>query len=169
MKMTSVAAALACGCISLAANNALAQQKTIKDQIVGAWTVVSAVDIKPDGSKVDPWGANPRGSAIYEANGRYVFMLMRSDLPKVAAKNRAQVTGDEGKAIAQGMIAYFGTYSVNEADKSVTFKVEGSSYPNIVGVEQKRIITSISADEMKYTNPTSSTGTKVEGVWKRAK
>ena len=154
--------------LGLFATNTEAQQKSLKDQLVGSWTVVSAVDIKPDGAKVDAWGANPKGTAIYGANGRYAFMLMRSDLPKFASNSRAQPTADEGKAISQGTIAYFGTYTVNEADKSVTFKVEGSSYPNIVGVEQKRIITSITADEMKYTNPASTTGTKVEAVWKRA-
>jgi hypothetical protein len=164
----SVGATLIVG-LALATFSAVAQQKTIKEQLVGTWTLVSAVDIAADGKRSDTWGPTVKGSAIYDANGRYSFMIVRGDLPKVASNNRMTATGDEGKALMTGMIAYFGTYTVNEADKTVSHKVEGSSFANIVGTEAKRIITSISADEMKYTNPSSTQGTRVEGVWKRAK
>ena len=130
---------------------------------------VSAEDLKPDGSKVDPWGPNPKGAAMFDANGRFTFMIMRSDLPKFASNNRAQATTEEAKAVAQGMIAFYGTYKVNEADKTLTTRIEGSSYPNLIGGEQKRIITSLTGDELRYTNPTTSTGTKAESVWRRAK
>jgi Lipocalin-like domain len=154
---------------ALLPSSVVAQQKSIKDQLVGTWIFVSAQDVKPDGSKVDPWGPNPKGAAMYDANGRFTFMIMRSDLPKFASNNRAQATADEGKAVAQGMVAYYGTYTVNEADKTVSYRIEGSSYPNLTGGEQKRIITSLTADELRYTNPATTTGTKAEAVWKRAK
>jgi Lipocalin-like domain len=154
---------------ALLPSSAVAQQKSIKDQVVGSWIFVSAQDVKPDGSKVDPSGPNPKGAATYDANGRFTFMIMRSDLPKFASNNRAQATAEEGKAVAQGMIAFYGTYTVNEADKTLTTRIEGSSYPNLIGGEQKRVITSLTADEMRYTNPTTSTGTKAEAVWRRAK
>jgi Lipocalin-like domain len=150
-------------------SSAGAQQKSIKDQLVGTWIFVSAQDVKPDGSKLDPWGANPKGAAMYDANGRFTFMIMRSDLPKFSSNNRAQATAEEGKAVAQGMIAMYGTYTVNEADKTLTTRIEGSSYANLIGGEQKRVIISLTADEMRYTNPATSTGTKAEAVWRRAK
>ena len=54
----------------------------------------------------------------------------------------------------QGSIAYFGTYLVNEADKVITAKIEGSTFPNQVGgADDRRIITSLTADELKFTNP----------------
>jgi hypothetical protein len=34
---------------------------------------------------------------------------------------------------------------------------------------QKRIITSLTADELKYTNPATTTGTSSDVVWRRAK
>jgi Lipocalin-like domain len=154
---------------ALLPSSVVAQQKSIKDQLVGTWIFVSAQDVKPDGSKVDPWGPNPKGAAMYDVNGRFTFMIMRSDLPKFASNNRGQATGEEGKAVAQGMIAFYGTYTVNEGDKTVTTRIEGSSYPNLIGAEQKRVITSLTADELQYTNPTTSTGTKAEAVWRRAK
>src|SRR5262245_16836714 len=154
---------------TLLPGNAVGQTKTIKDQLVGTWLFVSASDVKPDGTKVDPWGPNPKGAAMYDANGRFTFMIMRSDLPKFASNNRAQATAEEGKAVAQGMVAFYGTYVINEADKTLTTRIEGSSYPNLIGGEQKRIITSLTADELRYTNPTTSTGTKADSVWRRAK
>jgi|SRR5947209_18526026 hypothetical protein len=154
---------------ALVSSNAVGQQKSIKEQLIGTWTFVSAHDVKPDGTRVDPWGPNPNGAATYDANGRFTFMIMRSDLPKFTSNSRAQASADEGKAVAQGTISYYGTYTVNEADKTVTYRIEGSSYPNLTGGEQKRIITSLTADELRYTNPATTTGTKAEAVWKRAK
>ena len=87
-------------------------------------------------------------------------------------RQRAQewnTTADEAKAIVSGSTAYFGTYTVNEVDKTVSLKVEASIFPNIIGSEQKRIITSITADEMRFTNPTTTGGTRVEAVWKRVR
>src|SRR5262249_2193205 len=101
-------------------SSVVGQQKSIKEQLVGTWICVSAHDGKHDGSKVESWGPNPKGAAMYDANGRFTFMIMRSDLPKFASNNRAQATAEEGKAVAQGMIAFYGTYTVNEADKTVT-------------------------------------------------
>jgi hypothetical protein len=40
---------------------------------------------------------------------------------------------------------------------------------DLIGGEQKRVITSLTADELRYTNPSTSTGTKAESVWRRAK
>ena len=78
-------------------------------------------------------------------------------------------TPEEHKAIAQGVIAMYGTYTVDEANKTITVKFEGSSFAKFNGTEGKRIITSISADEFRSTNPATSTGTKAESVWRRVK
>ena len=57
------------------------------------------------------------------------------------------------------IIAYFGTYSVNEADMVVTAKVEASTFAGMVGdPDQKRVITLITEDELKLSNPASTTG-----------
>jgi len=164
MLTTSVPTVLA---VALLPSSVVAQEKSLKDQLVGTWIFVSAQDVKPDGTKVDPWGPNPKGVAMYDAKGRFTFMIMRSDLPKFVSNNRAQATAEEGKAVAQGMIVFYGTYTVN--DGVLITRIEGSSYPNIIGGEQKRIITSLTGDELRYINPTTSTGTKAEAVWRRAK
>jgi Lipocalin-like domain len=70
----------------------------------------------------------------------------------------------------QGSIAYFGTYAVNEAEKVITAHIEGSTFANLIeGPEQKRLITSLTADELRFTNPATPSGATLELVWQRAK
>ena len=155
--------------LALLPSNASAQQKSIKDQIAGTWTFVSALDIHPDGRKNDRWGTNPKGVFMFDGNGRFAQFITRSDLPKIAAGTADKGTAEEYKAILSGLVASFGTYTVNEADKTVITHVEGGAYPNLIGVDQKRVILSLTADELKYTNPATSTGTRAEATWKRVK
>lgn len=146
-----------------------AMSQSLKQQIVGTWTFVSALDIYPDGRKDDRWGANPKGVFIFDANGHYAQFITRSDLPKIAAGTADKGTAEENKRILSGLVASFGTYTVNEAEKLVITHVEGGAFPNLIGVDQKRVILSLTADELKYTNPATSTGTRAEATWKRAK
>jgi hypothetical protein len=79
-----------------------------------------------------------------------------------------RTTPEESKAIMEGTIAYFGTYSVDEANKRVTLRVEASTLPNQVGSEQRRIIDSVTANDLKLSNPTTFTGELINYVMKRA-
>jgi hypothetical protein len=88
-------------------------QATAKD-LVGTWTLVS-ITIERDGKKIDFYGPNPQGQAMYDANGRVSSIITRSDLPKFASNNRQSGTPEENKVVVQGSIAYFGTYTVDEA------------------------------------------------------
>ena len=155
--------------LALLPSNAISQQKSLKEQLIGTWTLVSAAQVTKEGVKSDRWGPNPRGRAIFEANGRYSFMIFRTDVPKFASNNMNQVTAEEAKAAIQGMTANYGTWSIDEATKTLTTNIEGSSSPNLNGGTQKRIISSLSADELKYTNPASQIGSVDDVVWKRAK
>jgi Lipocalin-like domain len=142
--------------------------QTTAKELVGTWTLVSIM-LEKDGKKVDFYGPNPQGQATYEANGRVSVIITRSDLPKFASNNREAGTPEENKAVVQGSIAYFGTYSVSETDKTITSHIEGSTFPNWNGLDQKRSF-NISGDELDVTNPTSSTGTgSTTSVWKRNK
>ena len=70
----------------------------------------------------------------------------------------------------QGVIATFGTYTVNEADRSYTVRVDGSSFPNWTGTDLKRTVASIAADELRVDNPAPSTGgPATQLIYRRAK
>jgi len=152
--------------LALASLPTAAIAQTAKD-LVGTWQLVSNVNIRQDGSKVDLFGPNPKGIAIFEANGNFAIINLNPAVPKFASNNRAQGTPAENKAAVEGSIALFGTYAVG-ADKVISFKVEGSSYPNWSGTEQKRNVAGFTGDEFKWTLPASVGGT-AEVAWKRLK
>ena len=140
--------------------------QTAKD-LVGTWTNVANVNIRQDGTRVNVFGPNGKGLAIFDSNGRFAIVNVNPDTPKFAASNRAQGTPTENKAAMEGGIALFGTYTVGP-DKGITMKVEGSTYPNWTGTEQKRTVVSFTGDELKWTLPASIGGT-AEVTWKRIK
>lgn len=151
----------------LPSGNAVAPQKSLKEQLVGTWTYVSSTAKLPDGSPL--WGANPKSLLIFTDNGRFSWHVFRSDRPKFASNDRRQGTPDENKATIQGSLAYFGTYSVNEEDKTLISRIEGSTFPNSEGEQQKRVITRVTTDELRYINPVTTLGARAEAVWKRVK
>ena len=125
--------------------------------LVGAWTLVSA----------EAYGPNPKGLLIFDANGHFSSQFMKADLPKYTSNSRTQGTPEEYKATVQGYLGYFGTYALNGSD--LVFHIEGSSFPNWNGAEQKRTNVTITGDELKYSQPTPSAGgSPVVIVWKRA-
>ncbi len=149
-------------------NSALAQEKTLKEQIIGTWLVVSGTATLADGTKVDR--SNSKSMVIYTADGHFAFLSIRPDLPKIAANDRAKATPEEARAILAGSIAYLGTYTVNEAEKTIIAKPEASTFANLMsGPEQRRIVTFINADEMRFTNPRTPAGETLEFAWRRAK
>jgi hypothetical protein len=151
------------------AEDAIGQQATLKEQIVGTWSVVSWEQTRPDGQIVQAFGANPIGMNTFDASGHFSLVILRRDLPKVAGKDRMKPTPEEALAIATGLVAYFGTYSVNEPDRSIRLDLEGTSYVNQLGRPQMRLVTAVSADELRLRNPASTDGGKIELVLKRAK
>jgi hypothetical protein len=155
--------------LALLPTSTVAQQKTLKEQLVGTWMIVSTDATRPDGTKFQPFGPNPKGILVLDGNGRTSFIVVSPGRPKFASNNRSTGTAEEDKAAMQGGLAFFGTWSVNEADKSLITRIEGSTFPNWDGHELKRIITSVTADELKYINPAISLGGSAETVWKRVK
>lgn len=155
--------------LALPLSGALAQTKSAKDQLVGTWTLVSWEQANKDGTKQQDFGANPKGIASFDADGRFFIMFARPDLPKIASTERTKVTPQEAQAINVGSIAYFGTYSLEDANKVLLFRIESSTYPNQLGTEAKRVITSLTADELKYTNTAPIGGGPITTAFKRAK
>jgi hypothetical protein len=154
---------------AMTSSGALAQQKSLKEQLVGNWTFVSSIDTNKDGTKTNRFGPDAKGLLMLDPSGRYSFLVSRASIPKFAAGNVNQGTAEENKAVIQGMIANYGTWSVDEPSKTLITTIEAGSYPNLNAGSQKRTITSLTADELKYTNPATTTGTSSDVVWRRAK
>jgi hypothetical protein len=101
--------------LTLLPGTALAQQKPLKDQLAGTWTIVSNDNVAPDGTKRQLFGPNPKGLLILAANGQFAQIMVRADRPNFKANNRLEGTAEENKAAVQGTTATFGTWSADEA------------------------------------------------------
>lgn len=153
----AVALALAAPCIAMA--------QTAKN-LVGTWKNVKNTTTGADGKTVDVFGPKGSGMAIFSADGHFVLVNLNPDTPKFAAKARDKGTAEENKAAVAGGIGLYGSYTV--ANKQLTLKIDGSTYPNWTGSEQKREITRFSANEFTWTL-TNSLGGKGEVTWQRIK
>ena len=105
--------------LALLPGGAVAQQKSLKDQLVGTWIVESWEQVRPDGSKFHRFGANPKGIQIFDATGRFAIMFLAPDLPKIASNNPSTPSPEELKALTGRSIAYYGTYSVVDENAKI--------------------------------------------------
>ena len=137
--------------------------------LVGTWMLVSNINIRPDGSRIDLLGPRGTGITIFDTHGRYATMSINRDVPKFASNNRVQGTAAENKAAVEGGLAHFGTYTYDPATKTINYKIEASTYPNWTGTEQTRTIVTFTGDDLKFTAPAGSTGGTGEVGFKRVK
>jgi hypothetical protein len=153
--------------LALLPGSAFAQQKSLKDQIVGTWSLVSWEQTLKDGSKNLRFGNDPKGVNTFTPDGHFTLIITRSDLPKISSGNPEKPTPEEAQALVSGSIAYFGTYTVDEATKTVSQHLDATTLVNQLAMPQARVVTSISADAMTYSNSNSVAGGNIVLVWKR--
>jgi hypothetical protein len=67
--------------LALVPGSAVGQEKSLKDQLVGSWILVSTETMTQSGKRY-PYGTDPRGILIFDAIGRYAVVQGRIDRPK---------------------------------------------------------------------------------------
>jgi Lipocalin-like domain len=164
-KRRLVLASIAGTAFIAAAPQALAQQKDLKKQIVGEWTLVSAYNER-DGKKREQFGPNPAGYLYLGPSGRFAFMVFAKAAPKFTGNDRAKATGEEAQAVIRDSVAYFGTYKVDEQG-ALELNIQHSTFPNLIGAG-KRIV-KVKGDELSLVNPGARAGGSNNQVWKRVK
>jgi Lipocalin-like domain len=134
------------GLLAQAPNPAKAQ--SLRDQLIGAWSLVSCDPKFP--AFYAACGKDPNGIVMYDASGRYAVIFALRGRPKVSAGRNSPA--EELKAMVAGVVANFGTWSVNETDKTIAVHVDGALYPNTEGMEPSPDTISISGDELTIGN-----------------
>ena len=151
MKLRLVAAALIAFALSAAAPAQPAS--SLKAQIAGTWNFVVAEVTAPDGKKSFPFGETPKGILIFTAGGNFTQIHIAGDVPRIASNNRLTGTPEEYAGIMRRSLSVFGTYTIDETNKTVTYNIVSSSFPNWEGEKQTRTIDKLTADEFVNTNP----------------
>jgi hypothetical protein len=67
-------------------------------------------------------------------------------------------TPEEYAAIMRRSLSVFGTWTVDEAKKTVTYNIVSASFPNWEGEAQTRNIDKLNPDEFVNTNPNVAGG-----------
>lgn len=141
-------------------------EKATGANLVGTWKLVSETAHQGD-KTTQPLGPNPVGMMMFDSGGRFMMLIARPGLPKFAAGKRDSGTPEENKAVLAGLLAFFGTYSVNETDQVLILHPEASTFPNWNDADQKRFLKLV-GDQQIWTNRTPAIGAEVvEVVWKR--
>ena len=156
--MRLAAVALTTLALALAGGTAAAQQKSLRDQLIGTWQFVVAEVTAPDGKKSFPFGETPKGILVFTPDGHFTQIHVASDVPKIASNNRLTGTPEEYGAIMRRSLSVFGTYTVDEAKKTVTYKIISSTFPNWEGESQTRTIDKLTAEDFVNTNPNVAGG-----------
>lgn len=106
------------------------------DTIQGRWRLLAAEDVRADGTVARlPWGKRPVGAIVVEAGYCYV-QIMSSDVP---AFTSGKPVGEQmAAALLSTYIAYSGACTVNDAEGSLSLKVDSAWRPDYVGTDQKR-------------------------------
>jgi hypothetical protein len=94
---------------------------------------------------------------MYDAAGRMSGHLADPRRTAFASNDFLRGTPEEVRQAFEGYFGYFGSYRVNVAAGTVTHHVEGASFPNYAGTDQKRFFT-FSADRLNLTTPPTVRG-----------
>ena len=101
------------------------------ERFVGGWSLISYEAICSDGRILKPYGDTPYGKIIYDADGNLGVLLMASDREKFASGNLARRTPEKAKGAMDKMMAYCGTFAIDDERQTVTHKLEASSFPTL--------------------------------------
>jgi hypothetical protein len=120
--------------------------------VAGTWRLVSNDEHRTDGTVNSVWGSHPAGRLVYDAGGRMSMQLMDPRRARFVSADRLAGTSDEKRQAFEGYLAYFGTYTVDAAARTITHHVEGSLFPNLIGTDQRRSFV-ISGNRLTLTTP----------------
>jgi hypothetical protein len=115
-------------------------QPTLRNRLLGTWRLVSAGNVRADGS-LEPfpeYGPHPLGYLMYDPTGHMCVSLANPNHPRWA--DSAKPTDAEKLRSADAMFAYCGTYEVQEKKLRVIHRPEMSSWPHYIGTDQFRNI-----------------------------
>jgi hypothetical protein len=155
--------------LALLPGGAFSQQRSLKEQLVGTWSLVAYNSIEASGGKKPVFGTQPKGILMIDSGGHYAMVLTDPGRPKWKSTVRTQLTTEDIGMAARGLVAQFGTWSVDDGTKTLTRKIEGALSPNLLGVEQK-VTLALSGDELTTTTELSGvTGGKAETIFRRVK
>jgi hypothetical protein len=146
--------------------------KGLRDQLIGAWKLVSYEEKPVDGSpSFHPMSEQPMGIIMYTPDGYMSAQLSKPDRKPFASGDWFNGTPEEYGREATTYIAYTGKFHVDEEAQKLTHSMFVSLFPNWIGQTQPRVV-KIEGDYLYLhtASPIESGGKKVNSFlkWKCA-
>jgi len=146
--------------------------KSLREQLVGAWRLVSYVEKDVDTGVEDaPMGDQPEGIIMYTPDGYVSAQLCAPDRHNFADGDQYKGSPDEYVEAARTYMAYSGPFYLDEAKHMLQHEMNVSLFPNWKGQRQIRIfslddkVLHLGTDKpMKFAGGTKSAAL----IWHRA-
>ena len=144
--------------------------KSLDWPFVGTWRLVSFESRDEAGGLQYPMGPDVSGQLMYDAQGNMSALLAQADMPRFASSDLHGGTDAEVRAAFIGFFGYFGTYSFNLREGTVTHHVRGASFPNWAGADQLRFFKAKGPHLVLSAPPISIEGHQLITtlIWERA-
>jgi len=141
----------------------------IRDQLIGTWRLVTWEATTPDGETRAPFGPAPTGRLTYDRAGSMTAQVMAAGRLAFSVEDKSLASADDVKSAIATYEAYFGTYDIDEGERTVIHRVEGALFPNWVGTEQRRFVEFSGSHLVLRTPPLPYGGTTITAriVWGR--
>ena len=144
----------------------------LRDQLIGAWKLVSYVEKPVDGSlPTYPFGEDAQGIIMYTHDGFMSAQLSVRERAPFASDDWYKGKPEEFGDAASSYFAYTGPFQVDEEKQTLTHSMFISLFPNWIGQTQPRVV-HVDRDFLTVTTEKAveSQGkmVKPELRWKRA-
>jgi Lipocalin-like domain len=146
-----------------------------RQQLIGAWQLVSIQILGPNGAMPDPfYGADPSGFLVYDASGWMSVQIVGQHRPAMDAAASRPTPTDPAEtarlkaAVLDSYYAYYGTWEFDEATSMVTHHLKSSLIPGESGKSYSQTV-SLEGGELIFTTRRDQAGgpTVQKKVWKR--
>ena len=151
--------------ISAGQNNSKISQpdkgETQSNKLVGTWKIIEYADIDTvTGKWTHPYGDHPRGYFTYTNTG-IVNLNISSENPLIISKDSADKHSFTlGELLDNYAVGYFGTYTIDYKNSTVTHHPKGGEIPWYIGTDQHRQFI-IKGDTLFIGDPTFKLGKRV--------
>ncbi len=116
-------------------------------ELAGAWRLVSSEFRTSGGGVIYPLGEDALGQVLFTESGYMSGQLMRRDRIGFASGDQSSGSPEEIKAALEGYVSYYGPFELDLEQQKLITHVEGSMFPNWVGIDQERFF-ELSGDQL---------------------
>jgi hypothetical protein len=150
-------------------------QHATRQELIGAWRLVSIQILGPNGPMADPfYNSDPSGMLVYDASGWMSVQIAGQPRPAMDAAASRPTPTDTAEvarlkaAVLDTYYAYYGTWELDEATSTVTHHIKSSLIPGESGKSYSQSVT-LDGQELIFTTRREKAGGAIvqKKVWKR--